>query len=206
MMADRHPEQEDDWAALSSMADGDADAKAQQRCLELWANDAQARQRWHDYQLIGDVLRSQELACGGAHDAAFLQALRARLKTEPVLLRPKAPLAAAARSRAWGVPMAAMAGVAAVAGVVVVLRTAPDGGAPMVATQGAAAPTVAAAMPAAQPAPAPQVHTQVVNGRLIRDARLDRYFAAHRQSANGAALQMPGAVVRSVDTIVLEDR
>jgi len=37
-------------------------------------------------------------------------------------------------------------------------------------------------------------------------ARLERYFAAHRQSANGAALQMPGAVVRSVDTIVLEDR
>jgi hypothetical protein len=47
---------------------------------------------------------------------------------------------------------------------------------------------------------------QTVNGRLIRDARLDRYFAAHRQSANGAALQMPGAVVRNVDTIVLEDR
>jgi hypothetical protein len=47
---------------------------------------------------------------------------------------------------------------------------------------------------------------QVANGRLIRDARLARYFAAHRQSANGAALQMPGAVVRSVDTIALEDR
>jgi hypothetical protein len=61
-------------------------------------------------------------------------------------------------------------------------------------------------MPATQPVPAAQVNTQVVNGRLIRDARLDRYFAAHRQSANGAALQMPGAVVRSVDTIVLEDR
>ena len=47
---------------------------------------------------------------------------------------------------------------------------------------------------------------QPVNGRLIRDARLDRYFAAHRQSGNGTALQMPGGVVRSVDTIVLEDR
>lgn len=95
--------------------------------------------------------------------------------------------------------MAALAGVAAVAGVVVVLRTTPDSAAPMVATQGGTAPIVAAV-------PATQVNTQVVNGRLIRDARLDRYFAAHRQSANGAALQMPGAVVRSVDTIVLEDR
>jgi sigma-E factor negative regulatory protein RseA len=199
MMADRHPERADDWAALSSMADGDADAQTQQRCLELWASDAQARQRWHDYQLIGDVLRSQELACSGPHDAVFLHALRARLKSEPVLLRPKAPMVAARRSRAWSVPMAALAGVAAVAGVVVVLRTTPDSAAPMVATQGGTAPIVAAV-------PLTQVNTQVVNGRLIRDARLDRYFAAHRQSANGAALQMPGAVVRSVDTIVLEDR
>jgi sigma-E factor negative regulatory protein RseA len=204
-MADRHPERDDDWAALSSMVDGEAAAQTQQRCLDLWASDAQARQRWRDYQLIGDVLRSQELACSGAHDAAFLQALRTRLKNEPAVLRPKSPVVAV-RSRAWGVPMAAMAGVAAVAGVVVMLRTAPDGGGPMVATQGGAAPTLTSAMPAAQTVPAAQVHTQVVNGRLIRDARLDRYFAAHRQSANGAALQMPGAVVRSVDTIVLEDR
>jgi sigma-E factor negative regulatory protein RseA len=206
MMADQHPERGDDWAALSSMADGEADARAQQRCLDLWASDAQARQRWHDYQLIGDVLRSQELGSSAAHDVAFLQALRVRLKTEPEVLRPKVPLILAARSRAWGVPMAAMAGVAAVAGVVVALRIAPDGGAPMVAVQGGAAPTVATAMPATQPVPVAQINMQVVNGRLIRDARLDRYFAAHRQSANGAALQMPGAVVRSVDTIVLEDR
>jgi sigma-E factor negative regulatory protein RseA len=47
---------------------------------------------------------------------------------------------------------------------------------------------------------------RVVSGQLIRDARLDRYLAAHRQGANGAALQMPGAVVRSVDTIVLESK
>jgi sigma-E factor negative regulatory protein RseA len=206
MTADQHPEREDDWAALSSMADGEADARAQQRCLDLWASDAQARRRWHDYQLIGDVLRSQELGSSAAHDAAFLQTLRARLKTEPAVLRPKVPIITAARSRAWGVPMAAMAGVAAVAGVVVALRGAPDSGAPMMAVQGNTAPTVATAMPATQPVPAAQVNTQVVNGRLIRDARLDRYFAAHRQSANGAALQMPGAVVRSVDTIVLEDR
>jgi sigma-E factor negative regulatory protein RseA len=202
-MADPHPERDDDWAALSSMADGEADPAAQERCLALWAGDAQARERWRDYQLIGDVLRSQELARHGSHDAEFVHALRERLTREPAVLRPKPPPAVPAtpRSRAWGVPMAAMAGVAAVAGVVVVLRGAPDSGAPMVAKQGNAAPMVATSSPAQQMPAA-----QVVNGRLIRDARLDRYFAAHRQSANGAALQMPGAVVRSVDTIVLEDR
>jgi sigma-E factor negative regulatory protein RseA len=204
MMADQYAERDDDWAALSAMADGETSADERHRCLAMWA-DAHARERWRDYQLIGDVLRSQELARDRAHDAAFLQALRARLAAEPAVLRPKAPPASVApRSRAWAVPMAAMAGVAAVAGVVVVLRTTPDSGAPMLAAQGGA-PTVAVSMPSA-PTPAAQVNAQVVNGRLIRDARLDRYFAAHRQSAVGTALQMPGAVVRSVDTIVLEDR
>lgn len=202
-MADPHPDRVDDWAALSSMADGEASPEAQERCLALWAGDAQARERWRDYQLIGDVLRSQELARDGSHDAAFVRTLRARMAHEPVVLRPKTPPVAPARSRNWAVPMAAVAGVAAVAGMVVVLRGVPDSGAPMVAQQGTAAPVLAT--PTA--APQQQVPTaQVVNGRLIRDARLDRYFAAHRQSANGTALQMPGAVVRSVDTIVLEDR
>jgi sigma-E factor negative regulatory protein RseA len=200
-MADPHPERDDDWAALSSMADGEASREAQERCLALWAGDAQARERWHHYQLAGDVLRSQELARDGSHDAAFVGALRARLAKEPVVLRPKTAPVPVARPRTWAVPMAAVAGVAAVAGMVVVLRGVPDSGAPMVAQQGNAVPVMATS------AALPQVPTtQVVNGRLIRDARLDRYFAAHRQSANGAALQMPGAVVRSVDTIVLEDR
>jgi sigma-E factor negative regulatory protein RseA len=202
-MADPNPERDDDWAALSSMADGEAaDPEMQERCLALWAGDAQARERWRDYQLIGDVLRSQELARDGSHDAAFVRALRARMTNEPIVLRPNTPPLAAARSRNWAVPMAAVAGVAAVAGMVVVLRGVPDGGAPTVAQQGNAAPMVATSAAAPQQMPT----AQVVNGRLIRDARLDRYFAAHRQSANGAALQMPGAVVRSVDTIVLEDR
>jgi sigma-E factor negative regulatory protein RseA len=200
-MADPHRERDDDWAALSSMADGEGGPQAQERCLALWAGDAQARERWRDYQLIGDVLRSQELARDGSHDAAFVRALRTRLANEPVVLRPKTAPPAVARSRNWAVPMAAVAGVAAVAGMVVVLRGVPDSGAPMVAQQGKAVPVTATSAAAPQ-----QVPAQVVNGRLIRDARLDRYFAAHRQSANGAALQMPGAVVRSVDTIVLEDR
>jgi sigma-E factor negative regulatory protein RseA len=205
-MADQEPTDRDsDRAALSSMADGEAGSSMQERCLALWAGDAHARARWRDYQLIGDVLRSRELARESEHDAEFLSSLRARLAREPVLLRPAGVAAAAPvrRTRAWAVPMAALAGVTAVAGVVMVLRTsAPQGVVPSVlATGGGAALPVATASPnTLTPLP------QAVSGRLIRDARLERYFAAHRQSANGAALQMPGAVVRSVDTIVLEDR
>ena len=97
--------------------------------------------------------------------------------------------------------MAALAGVATVAGVVVMLRATPTqlDSAQVAAHQTASQPAVASA------AAAPEA-LQPVNGRLIRDARLERYFAAHRQSGRGAAVQMPGGVVRSVDTIVLEDR
>jgi sigma-E factor negative regulatory protein RseA len=199
MMSDAESNKPDgDWAALSSMADGEAASDAQARCLSLWAQRADARERWRDYQLIGDVLRSSELARDGAHDAAFLADLRARLAREPVVLRPPA----ARRRRAWAVPMAAAAGVAAVAGVTIVLRTA----VPTPADQTLAAAGVMRPVVASAPAAALETVTQTANGRLIRDARLDRYFTAHRQSANGAALQMPGAGVRNVDTIVLEDR
>lgn len=194
-----HEHSDEAWAALSSLADGEASSEAQERCLVMWAEQAAARERWRHYQLIGDVLRSRELAREGAHDAAFLSALRERLAREPVVLRP-ARTALVRRLRAWAAPMAATAGVAAVAGVVVMLRSAPTpGDAPQVAAR-------ASTQPVAVSAPALVQQTQPVNGRLIRDARLDRYLAAHRQSGTGTALQMPGGVVRSVDTIVLEDR
>lgn len=187
------------WAALSSLADGEAGSEAQERCLAMWAEQAAARERWRHYQLIGDVLRSRELARDGAHDAAFLSALRERLAREPVVLRPTRPTLVR-RFRAWAGPMAATAGVAAVAGVVVMLRSVPT---PADAPQIAARPST---QPVAVSAPTLAQQAQPVNGRLIRDARLDRYLAAHRQSGTGTALQMPGGVVRSVDTIVLEDR
>jgi sigma-E factor negative regulatory protein RseA len=198
----------EDWAALSSMVDGEAAPGAQAQCLAIWAQRADARERWRSYQLIGDVLRSGELARDEAHDAAFLAALRARLAVEPPVLRPKAETSGpvARRLRTWGVPVAAAAGVAVVAGVTIVLRTTvPVPPEPAIAARGAEVPLVVASEPAAAAA-AVAVSTQAVSGRLIRDARLDRYFAAHRQSANGTALQMPGAGVRNVDTIVLEDR
>ena len=190
----------DEWVALSSLADGEATAEAQERCLALWAEQGAARERWRQYQLIGDVLRSQELARDDAHDAAFLSALRARLAREPALLRP-VRTSTIERLRTWAVPLAATAGVAVVAGVAVLLRSTP---APL---DGAVVAGAATAGSQVQTTVVPPVEPmQRVNGQLIRDARLDRYFAAHRQSGTGTAVQMPGGVVRSVDTIVLEDR
>jgi ABC-type enterobactin transport system permease subunit len=79
------------------------------------------------------------------------------------------------------------AGFVAVAGVLVVLRgAAPQEGA-VVAERGSGEMTV-------------------MNREVIRDARLDRYLAAHRKVSNTASVQVPGAVARSVDTVVLETK
>ena len=74
---------EDRRALLSALADGEADA-AQAGCA-LWRDDAEARATWHTYHLIGDVLRSDDLAAQPARDAAFLAALRERLAAEPTV-------------------------------------------------------------------------------------------------------------------------
>jgi sigma-E factor negative regulatory protein RseA len=211
---------------LSAMADGELDGAAVGGACAGWRSDAEQRATWHAYHLIGDVMRSDDLASAASHDAAFLGALRARLAGEPVVLAPEAVPATArgtgARrgSLSWLAPAAVAAGFVAVAGVLVVTRGAgPSSGAPAVApvslAQGAlpaaaAAPLVANTSLAVQP-PVLTAATEVVdlsaeppvlvvNGQLIRDARLDRYLAAHKQFAGSSALGVPSAFLRSATT------
>jgi sigma-E factor negative regulatory protein RseA len=172
--------------SLSALMDGRLEADAVDRACSAWAAQPAVRADWHAYHLIGDVLRSDELAATPARDAAFLDSLREKLAKEPVPLVPRA-------SR-WRqpllVPAAAAAGFVAVAGVLVILRgAAPEGP--------AAAPTLASN---------PGGEVMVVNREVIRDARLDRYLAAHRKMSGTGSMQVPGAVVRSVDTVVLETK
>lgn len=179
--------------ALSALMDGQADPGLADGACEAWRSSAQARECWHTYHLIGDVLRSDELVAPATRDAAFVTRLRERLADEPVPLAPAplpAPQGGGLRHSRWTVPTAMAAGFVAVAGVIVVLR--------------ANAPVAPAATPAMAGAGQPDI--VLVNGQLMRDARLDRYLSAHRQLSNGVAVQVPGAVVRSVDTIVLENK
>jgi sigma-E factor negative regulatory protein RseA len=174
---------------LSSLMDGDLAPGELPRAIALWRQDGDARASWHAYHLIGDVLRSDDLAAAPAHDERFLQALRERLADEPlpmagaplvaavraVPLVPAsqatpmlAPGAAPARRRANGwlmAPAAVAAGFVVVAGVMVVTR-----------------------MTANAPPAAPQMALNpMAPGALVRDARLDRYLAAHRNFGNSLA-------------------
>ena len=192
--------------SLSKLMDGEA-ADLDPGCA-AWREDAGARADWHAYHLIGDVMRSSELARPAADDAAFVARLRVRLADEPVVLAHAvvAPRGPARARRAWLAPAAVAAGFVAVAGALVVTRVSgPDGermarsGAPSsmsatpVAAQGnSLAGTVAA--------PARVVLEGVGEGALLRNADLDRYLAAHRQYGPTSTLTAPGGVVRSAVT------
>lgn len=181
---------------LSALMDGDAQALA--AGCAAWRDDAEARGQWHAYHLIGDVLRSEELARPPSADAHFLHTLRLRLAAEPVVLAPSVQPAAVPPRRRWLAPAAMAAGFVVVAGVLVVTRGLLPGDRP--------APQLAAAPPPAPVVRAAAVEPQLADSALIRDARLDRYLRAHKQYGGSSAVGLPGGVLQRASTAAPEQR
>ena len=185
---------------ISALMDGEVAAHEVSSAVEL-AKDGEGAGHWREYQLIGDVLRSEDLLNTRSSED-FLSRFSAKLDAEPHLLVPAVAQRAKTQERhrflvspAWVrriMPTTAVAAaVAAVSWVVVPqLRGPADGadGSPALvakATQatGAQALTVAA----------------TDNTPMIRDARLDEYLSAHRQSAtNGMVVPYLRAVANGV--------
>jgi len=181
---------------LSALADGQADA-AEPAC-GLWRDDAAARQTWHAYHLIGDVLRSEELAREPVRDAAFLAGLRAKLAAEPVVLAPGTAVARERARQPWLLPAAAAAGFVAVAGVLVVLQLGTPGARMPAVIAGASGPGFTVVRNAA----APTAPFSTESAGFIRDPRLDEYLRAHQAAGGGVAAASPGGTLRRVDVVV----
>jgi len=186
---------ETDRRTLSELCDGRADGSALTAACSRWAADASLRRQWHAYQLIGDVLRSEDLAAGPRRDAEFLSAVRERLAREPtqepIRLATKAQgrRSAVAATR-WAWPVAAAAGLVAVVGGLLVLQG------PL--AESGAAPALASATP-------PPGALRVVageQGQVLRDARIDEYLQAHRATLAGSPAALPGGAMRNVELIV----
>lgn len=204
---------------LSALLDGELDAGSTARTCAQWHEHADMRATWHAWHLIGDVLRSEDLASDPAHDAVFVRSLRARLAHEPVVLAPRTETppqpsvavrpasARVARRRSWVGSAAVAAGFVAVAGVLVVMR------APAPSDNGAGQPVLAQAPagdagfqrvtsqgPVSNPPAQADPQAIVIDGRLLRDARLDQYLAAHQQFSGSSALGAPSGFLRSATT------
>jgi sigma-E factor negative regulatory protein RseA len=185
---------------VSALADGQLSGEAFVQALDWLEVSDEARANWHAYHLVGDVLRSGELAALGASDSAFVARLRSRLKGELVYQQPEIAIdliAGEAQTRSmtgrientkesandtsWRWRL--VAGFASAAAVAVVAWQLVAG-----LTSPVAAPQLARIE--VQPE---QEQPQI----MIRDPQLDKLLAAHQQSGGISALQKPAGFLRN---------
>lgn len=205
---------------LSALVDGELHGDELAQSV-LWAEEGEGHASWQLYHLVGDVLRSPELAHHSQHD--LLTGLRAKLAQEPPLSLQSAPLEQLAPAQPaltsaypgavrdpvansavfrWKVA-AGFASVAAVAAIGWNLVVVPATG----GAQLAQAPVQPGAVQMAQQSvmgAAPASDNAVIavstgNGDeiILRDPRLDELLAAHRQFGSKANLQMPADFLRN---------
>lgn len=192
---------------LSALVDGELDAGEVQEACAKWRDDASMRSTWHAYQLIGDVLRSDELASQPGRDAQFLAGLRERLAQEPVVLAPESvvpavPDRAPSRHKVWVSSVAVAAGFVAVIGVLAVTQFSSAPTDALLAREatplvGSGLQVVSASGVSAAPVLPEEPQAVVLDGRLIRDARLDQYLAAHKKFGGSSAPGVPSGFLRS---------
>ena len=199
------PAPDADRQALSRLMDGDASADEAATASARWRDDAGLREAWHDYHLIGDVLRSEDLASARARTSVFLDEFRARLQAEPAIVAPTPPLPIRRGRRVarWAGGAAIAAGFMAVAGVLIVSRApdvlpGADGGA-VLAGAPAAADGLRRASVADPASPGAASAAPLEDPRVIRDARIDGYFQAHRGMRDHPAVALPGGAPSNVD-------
>ena len=193
-------EQQMNKELLSALVDGELDGTELEQALAC-AEGAEGCASWELYHLVGDVLRSPDLAHHSQHD--LLTGLRAQLAQEPPLqlassqleqvtaglVQAKAPVVAlrdpAANSSVFRWKVAA--GFATVAAVAALSWNLMGSG---LTPQGAQL----ASAPAAVGTP---VLVATEEGDVLRDPRLDALMASNQQYDSRPSLQMPADFLRN---------
>ncbi len=198
---------------LSALADGQLQGDELAQALEFAAQES-GQSTWQLYHLVGDVLRSPELAQHQHGTRSMVMRVREQLAQEPLhgRLQETAPVVAQIAHPATAVAANASvfrwkmaAGFASLAAVAAIGWSSFAGlqGAGSSSAQLAAA---SASVPAAASVPAQSMAPPVVavagnEGQqvMIRDPRLDELLAAHKQFGSTAALQMPAGFLRNAN-------
>lgn len=184
---------------VSGLVDGQLRDTEFSQAMALLESSGEARQRWHNYHVVGDAMRTGQ-ADVRPHESDFVLRLRARLQQEPApLTLQDAPDLAkihgtprpSANDRWWRLVL----GLTSVAMVTVV------------AWQGFQGLVSPGAQLAAAPPANPSTVTQAQSGApvanvgaapvMIRDPQIDAFLAAHRQFGGTSALQTPTGFLRN---------
>ena len=197
---------------LSALADGQLSGNALTQALEFSSQD-EGRETWQLYQLVGDVLRSPELA-RPVDNGDFLVRLRTQLAQEaaPVAQATVSSPAAPAQpvlTQFTPPPQAAndsvfrwkmVAGLASLAAVVTLVWSAVGGlGGPPAGAQMAAVSAPVTASVSVQAPAVSLADNQAPQQVMIRDPRLDELLAAHKQFGGTSALQLPAGFLRNAN-------
>lgn len=195
-----------DRETISALMDGRLQAGELSAVLPDMAS-AEARECWHVYHLVGDVLRSSELA-DGRHDADFVRRLGERLGSEAQAMQPAAlPIVVPETRRAaandgvfrWKL-VAGLASFAAVAAIGWGLVGGIGPQAPGAQLARSEAPATAGGAVTLVPpvtADVVAVGTSDAEPTMIRDPRLDSFLAAHRQAVGASALAGSAGFLRN---------
>lgn len=177
-----------DTEHLSSLIDGELSAHEAAAVVDALCRDPELQRRWSDLQLVGDALRSTEVAA--CHVDGFCARVRQALAAEPTVL---APRRVRPGIRRYAVPgLAVAASVAAIAFVAVPLLKAPAGDVVAQKAAPAAVAPVVARLPDAAPPAAGKAAAAIANARA-----LDSYFAAHRELTGGTPLPRATVYLRT---------
>lgn len=221
-MSDRTSTQSVAAESLSALVDGELAAHEVGAACQAWRDSSETRAAWHSYQLIGDVMRSEDLAAG-ASSAAFLSRFRDRLAQEPVVLAPDSAarqrvrsepeVAAVAaqplRRRMWAGPMAVAAGFVMVVGALISTQGGMPGTAQAPAMASAQSPgnwapqVDGVGMSLASFAPDTQGDGSFEQSRstavsMMRDPRLDQALAGFRHTSSEPTFAGQGGELRQV--------
>lgn len=213
-------------AQLSALADGQLQGGAFADALALFDHNShdgqQARVAWHTLHVVGDVLRSNELAAC-SKDGAFLARLTTALQQEPRLksglalgvdaapvtgqmiaidVRQLEPRKVAALKDSANEPVFHWKWVAGLSSVAAALAiswnlvggTAVHTEAQLAQVASQVAPQLALPAVVAVQAAAP---AQAGNDVMLRNPQLDAMIAAHSQLGGSSALQMPSGFLRN---------
>jgi len=180
---------------ISDLVDGRLpDAECAQALQDL-LSDPQAHETWYAYHVVGDVLRSAELA-PSPRDHAFLERLEQRLANESRRPLPvtedsvpvKGRSLPSANEEVFRWKMFAGMACTALLGVV---------GLSLWTQTGLRADAQLAAQTRVAPSEPAIVTADTGVGPMLRDARLDELMAAHRQLGGHSALQVPAGFLRN---------
>ncbi|MGB2818973.1 MAG: sigma-E factor negative regulatory protein [Burkholderiaceae bacterium] len=178
-----------DIEQLSSLIDGELDPHEAAAVLDALCRDAELQRRWSDLQLVGDALRSTEVAA--CHLDGFCARVSQALAAEPTVLAPRVRRSS---MRRYAIPgFAVAASVAAIAFVAVPLLRAP---APDMTAQKQSPTAATATVVASADEQAAQAASKAA-GAIANARALDPYFAAHRELTGGTPLPRATAYLRT---------